>query len=120
MSVINEVLVLKSQGNDKFKNKNYQDACLLYGKAIELLTSIEKQLNNKLQIRQFPIDIKASLFSNLAISNYKLEEYEGSRRCCNAALVFCVKIYLPLVDLGIDDDITKDVSINTVKLVIIL
>jgi len=54
---------------------------------------------------------KVLLFMNLAATNLKLGHFEGSRRCCNAAILFINRPETRLDDMGIDDDLTVDIPV---------
>ena len=85
-------------------------ACGKYAEAIEALMALEDIAQSNAEEGQLNI-LKISLFSNLAASNLKLDNHEGCRRCCNAALVFCNKPSLRLDELGVEEDLMQDVTL---------
>ncbi len=105
------ITALKNKGNTAFTNSRYEKACALYGECMEAMISAEKTTPALSQSAEFR-KLKPVIFLNLAIANLKLGAYEGCRRCCNAAIVFCNKPTLDLSDLGIDDDLTEDVILR--------
>lgn len=45
------------------------------------------------------------------MANLKLNHFEGSRRCCNAAILLLNRPDLRLDEMGIDDDLTDDITL---------
>lgn len=102
---------LKKNGNKAFSEGRFQEACQIYGQCIEGLITLEASGSGE-SLGPIFENAKITLFLNLALSNLKLGSYEGCRRCCNAALVFCNKPSLKLSDLGVDDDLTEDIAVS--------
>jgi tetratricopeptide (TPR) repeat protein len=100
---------LRTKGNEEFKIGRFKEACILYGQCLEAMIRYEPSiLTDDNEFNR----TKVSIFSNLAASNLKLQAYDGAKRCCNAAIVFCNKPDMALADLGVDDDITMDVELT--------
>lgn len=57
------------------------------------------------------MELKPTIFLNLAAANMKLGGWDGGRRLCNAALVYCNTPFLLLDDLGVNDDINDDTEL---------
>lgn len=112
---IQDVLRLKNDGNKLFRQSEFVQACLSYAKAVEAMIEIE---SSKLQhhVAEEFFCLKSQLFLNLGIANFKLNEIEGCRKCCNTSLVFCKNPLLPLESLGLDDDLNIDVDMTDVAI----
>lgn len=108
----------KSNGNDYYKkfletkNKNLQkeylmNSCVSYGKGIEEIMKFEAELPFEELLL-----LKPTLFLNIGMANFHLEEFFGCKRCCNAAIVLCNNSNLLLEDLGVNEDMTAFVPLN--------
>ena len=109
------------------KKEYLMNSCVCYGKGIEQIMKLETQLtsqsfssssssnstktiNNEI-IKELLV-LKPTLFLNLSMANYQLEEYFECKRCCNAAIVLCNNSNLLLVDLGINEDMTTFIPLS--------
>ena len=108
---MDDIEALKKKGNEAYSKLRFEKACTLYGQCLEAMIHAENLKCNVCASEEF-CKLKYVVFLNLAISNLKLGASEGCRRCCNAALVFCNNSTLELKDLGIDDDLTRDVELR--------
>jgi hypothetical protein len=101
--------------NDTEYQINLKKSCESYGECLNAMIKLESSedfinLNSK-EIEEFNY-MKPCIFQNLALANIKLGGYEGCRRCCNAAILFCNKPYYLLEDMGTEDDMTIDMTIT--------
>ena len=112
---IQDVVRLKHEGNKLFRQNEFVQACLSYAKAVETMIEIES-LELHHHIAEEFLCLKSQLFLNLGIANFKLNEIEGCRKCCNTSLVFCKNPLLPLESLGLDDDLNIDVDMTGVAI----
>ena len=120
-----QIVALKAQGNREFGQKetsSVMKACQTYGEMLSSMIQVEKEEGAEM----FPLldesercafeSWKAVVFLNLAASNLKLEAYEGSRRCCNACILFINNPKLLLDDMGSEEcdggDIGEDCDVN--------
>jgi tetratricopeptide (TPR) repeat protein len=107
-----QVVAGKEQANALFKAGDYMKAAARYGSAVEVMVQ-EEAANPAVCANDKWADMKATLFLNLAAANLKLEAYEGCKRCCNTTLLFCNNPYLPLEEMGIEDDLTGNAMTAT-------
>lgn len=103
------VLDLKAKGNKKFGDGDYSQACVIYGQCLEAMMEADKSDQT---LSRALITMKPVIFLNLAAANMKLYSWDGARRLCNAALIFCKHPNLALDDLGIDNDISEDFDLE--------
>jgi hypothetical protein len=120
------ICALKAEGNDCFKTglrvtslhnplrkQHFIDACLKYAAALEAIVSIEYEpLVAGDDSVDLLIDLKPNLFLNLAMTNFQLEDFQESRRCCNAAIAFINDTTLLMNHLGEAHDINVDQMIT--------
>lgn len=105
-------LQLKEEGNTFYKLGQFVEACLVYAKAVEGIREYERTLQNN-DVSSEPIEeIKASLFLNLAMANFSMGEFEACRRCCYTVLLLSQKPAMLLDDLGVEDDIDQNFSVD--------
>lgn len=82
--------------------------CQKYAEGVEKLSHLESNLEVgaiATQDLESLCALKITLFLNLAASNLKLDNFDGSRRCCNVAILFSNKPLLKLEDMGVNDDL---------------
>lgn len=101
--------------NDTEYQINLKKSCESYGECLNAMIKLESseeflKLNSK-EINEFNY-MKPCIFQNLALANFKLGGYEGCRRCCNAAILYCNKPFYLLDDMGTEDDLTIDMAIT--------
>ncbi len=123
---------LKKKGNAEFvKNEKaaWAKSAVIYGELLQEMMTFEKDypwrswdteqvlhVFDHEQILAFDL-LKPTAFLNLGAANLKLQGFEGTRRCCNAALLFINSPSLLLDDMGADGvagsgDITEDVVLS--------
>jgi hypothetical protein len=115
-----EIEQLKSQGNKSFGAGDYAQACVFYGRCLEAMIAydgnreggggvqvVRQKEENEVEFYK----LKIVIFLNLGFANLKLKAFAGSYRCLNAAIVFCNNPSMPLEDLGVEDDLTEDVTL---------
>jgi hypothetical protein len=112
-------LQYKVDGNKSYKMGQFVEACLSYAKAVEGIREYESTgLNSD---RSEPTEeLKASLFLNLGMANFNMGEFDACRRCCNTALVLCQKPSMLLDDLGVEDDLDRDLPVDATVMPIFL
>lgn len=122
---VESIVLLKKEGNDFFKaglkettkqspvrKQHFIDACLKYAAALEAIVAVEcTSALPQLSIEQFA-ELKPNLFINLGMTNFQLDDFKESRRCCNAAIAFINDAGLRMNELGEHHDINIDKSIN--------
>ena len=118
------ISALKSEGNDCFKaglritsahhptrKQHFIDACLKYAAALEAIVSLEYEPSltsgHDTSVLVLLSDLKPNLFLNLAMTNFQLEDFQESRRCCNASIAFINGPSLLMNHLGEAHDISK-------------
>lgn len=117
------ITTLKTQGNDSFKaglgissktnprrQQHFINSCLKYAAALEAVVSAE--FNTDDASSDLFSDLKPNLFLNLAMSNFQLDDFKESRRCCNAAIAFINNPSIPMNQLGEMHDINIDQVVN--------
>ena len=79
-----------------------------YGAALEAIVTLEFESETVGDSADQLADLKPNLFLNLAMTNFQLEDYKESRRCCNAAIAFINDSTLLMNHLGETHDINED------------
>lgn len=119
------ILLLKREGNDFFKaglkittkqspvrKQHFIDACLKYAAALEAIVKVEYTPALSQHSSELLADLKPNLFINLGMSNFQLDDFNESKRCCNAAIAFINDATLRMNDLGENHDININTSVN--------
>jgi hypothetical protein len=101
MSSLEAINGLKTSATHAYLDKQYAIACQLYGEQLQAMISYETP-GTSVVSDDFGL-MKAQLFSNMALGNLKLDDFESCRRLCNAALIFIAHPGLLLDDLGSND-----------------
>ena len=114
---MNSINTLKAEGNGFYKagmaitsklnpvrKQYFVDACVKYAQALEEIAVLEHEGGVQDQL----VILKQSLFLNLAVTNFQLEDYTQCRRCCNAAIAFLNNPSLFMNDLGEEHDLNVD------------
>ena len=107
-SFLIDAVKLKDLGNKAFATGKYAESAQLYGQCLEAAIVVESTGKLSSADEKGLMELKPTIFLNLAAANMKLQAWDGARRLCNVALIFCNTPYLPLDDLGVADDINID------------
>ena len=116
---MDEILIVKNDGNAFYKqglksgDKNcFMQACQKYGKSIEQLLHSEMNLRTRSENIPDLELLKPTLFLNLGMANFQLEEFWNCIVCCNTAIVLCNDSTLTLDNIGVNESVQEMTTVS--------
>jgi hypothetical protein len=113
-----EIHKLKQEGNEfyqkgtKSKDRSmFAQACHCYGRSIEAILLSEDELNSDPRCLGELELLKPTLFLNLGMANFQLEDFRTSFICCNTAMLLCNDCTLCLKLIGVEQDVNETIDI---------